>query len=96
MKTLVSWHAYNNDFSQGKVIEDGPTVGFHDHFFKHDRHIILSTAPSEADDIRALHLRTFLIKRFPNRVIEIHYMDIKDVINQSAVSYTHLRAHETG
>lgn len=85
MKTLVSWHAYNNDFSQGKVIEDGPTVGFHDHFYKHDRHIILSTAHSEGDDLRALHLRTFLIKRFPNRVIEIHYMDIKDIINQSEI-----------
>jgi transcriptional regulator with PAS, ATPase and Fis domain len=85
MKTLVSWHAYNNDFSQGKVIEDGPTVGFHDYFYKHDRHIILSTENPNKEDLRALHLRTFLLKRFPNRQIEIRYMDINDVINQSEI-----------
>jgi hypothetical protein len=85
MKTLVSWHAYTNDFHQGKVIEEGPTVGFHDHFYKHDRHILLSTGHSQEDDLRVLHLRTFLIKRVPNRVLEIRYMDIKDVINQSEI-----------
>jgi transcriptional regulator with PAS, ATPase and Fis domain len=85
MKTLVSWHAYNNDFDQGKVFEDGPTVGFHDHFYKHDRHIILSTAHPDHEDLRALHLRTFLNKKFPDRVIEIQYLDVKDVINQSEI-----------
>ncbi len=85
MKTLVSWHAYNNDFAQGKVVEDGPTVGFHEHFYKHDRHIILSTNHPDNEDLRALHLRTFLIKKFPDRVIEIQYLDIHDVINQSEI-----------
>jgi transcriptional regulator with PAS, ATPase and Fis domain len=85
MKTLVSWHAYNNDFAQGKVVEDGPTVGFHEHFYKHDRHIILSTDHPDNEDLRALHLRTFLIKKFPDRVIEIQYLDIHDVINQSEI-----------
>lgn len=85
MKTLVSWHAYNNDFAQGKVVEDGPTVGFHDYFYKHDRHIILSTVHPDKEDLRALHLRTFLNKRFPDRVIEIQYLDVNDVINQSEI-----------
>lgn len=42
MKILVSWHAYLQDYNEGSVLEDGPTISFHRYFFKHEKHIILS------------------------------------------------------
>ena len=56
MKILVSWHAYNHDFANGQVLDDGPTAAYHKHFYKHEKHILLSTEKEE--DMRALHLRT--------------------------------------
>jgi transcriptional regulator with PAS, ATPase and Fis domain len=83
MKILVSWHAFNNDFNSGHVVDDGPTNSFHQHFYKHDRHIILSAEKDE--DLRALHLRTHLIKQYPERTIEIRYMDLNDPIDHAEI-----------
>jgi transcriptional regulator with PAS, ATPase and Fis domain len=83
MKILVSWHAYNNDFNSGHVVDDGPTNSFHKNFYKQDKHIILSAEKEE--DLRALHLRTHLVKQFPERIIEIRYMDLNDPIDHAEI-----------
>lgn len=84
MKILVSWHAYLQDYNEGSVVEDGPTISFHRYFFKHEKHIILSAKKNE-EDLRALHLRSYLVKQFPERIIEIRYMDINDPIDHAEI-----------
>lgn len=83
MKILVSWHAYHQDFDGGQVVEDGPTASFHRYFYKQEKHIILSTAKEE--DLRALHLRTYLNKNYPDRTIEIRYLDVHDPIDHAEI-----------
>ena len=83
MKILVSWHAYTHDFDNGKVVEDGPTNSFHRYFFKHEKHILLSA--KKDDDLRALHLRSHLVKSNPDRTIEIRYMDLTDPIDHAEI-----------
>jgi len=84
MKILVSWHAYIQDFNEGNVMEDGPTASFHRYFFKHDKHIILSAKKND-EDLRALHLRSYLVKKYPDRTIEIRYMDVNDPIDHTEI-----------
>src|ERR1035437_7878807 len=79
MKILISWLAFNNDFLDGEVYDDGPTYSFHQRFFNHDEHIILSSANS--DDTRLQLLVNKLKKDFPDHVIIEKYMDIKSVID---------------
>ena len=62
MKILISWLAFNNDFLDGEVYDDGPTYSFHQRFFNHDEHIILSSANS--DDTRLQLLVNKLKKIF--------------------------------
>ncbi len=83
MKYLISWHAYQHDFSNGQVVEDGPTLSFHQHFYKHDEHILLSAEKDE--DLRALHIRSALLKKYPDRKISIRHMDINDPINHAEI-----------
>lgn len=83
MKVLVSWQGYMNDFYEGKVVEDGPTISFHRFFYKHDKHILLSE--KKDDDLRILHLRSYLVKTFPERDVAIKYMDINDPINHAEI-----------
>ncbi len=83
MKILVSWHAYNQDFTNGQVVEDGPTAAYYKHFYKHEKHILLSTQKEE--DLRALHLRTYLQKNYPDRLVEIRYLDVHDPIDHSEI-----------
>jgi transcriptional regulator with PAS, ATPase and Fis domain len=83
MKVLVSWQGYMNDFYEGKVVEDGPTISFHRFFYKHDKHILLSE--KKEDDLRILHLRSYLVKTFPERDVEIKYMDINDPIDHAEI-----------
>ena len=81
MKLLFSWIAYNNDFENGKVDPDGPTMTFHKHYFNHDRHLILSSA--REDDIRIIHLINKISSTYPQRaeLVEPVYMNVQDVIN---------------
>lgn len=79
MKILISWIAFNNDFKEGKVDTLGPTYTYHKHFYKQDKHIILSSASS--DDTR-LHLLLNVLKTdFPDHLVEECYMGIKNVID---------------
>lgn len=79
MRILISWIAYNNDFSQGKVEENGPTCNFHEHFFNHDKHIILYSKNSQ--DVMANLLRTELERKHKNRAIETLELAINDIID---------------
>ena len=83
MKILISWHAYNQDFTAGQVVDDGPTNSFHRYFYRHDKHIILSAEKEE--DLRALHLRSHLIKTYSDRNIDIRYMDLNDPIDHAEI-----------
>lgn len=80
MKILVSWLAFNNDFENGLVKRNGPTFNYHKYYFEGiDKHIILSSA--EELDNRAELLASELRKDFKERVIEVRYMAIKEIIN---------------
>lgn len=82
MKILISWIAQMHDFTQdGKVNFDGPTMSFHENFFSHEKHIILSSA--KEDDTRANLLENALAHKYPDRKerIELHYMNIANVID---------------
>lgn len=91
MKTLFSWVATMHDFvrnSSNTIIdinEDGPTFNFHNDFYNHDRHIILSSKKGEDPDQYLEMLRSKLITKFPNRTVEVRYMDITDVISISEI-----------
>src|SRR6185312_9294027 len=81
MKILISWLAKQNDFKEGRVNEDGPTVNFYKNFFAHERHLILSQAT--ADDPLVEHLVTRLKSLYPEHQdkIEARYMSVDDVID---------------
>ena len=85
MKILLSWYAFNNDFTNGEVDTDGPTYQFHRYFFDHDRHLILSTMPAE--DLRLEKLINRLSLDFPNHAsrIEGRYMNVTDVIDMPTI-----------
>jgi transcriptional regulator with PAS, ATPase and Fis domain len=83
MKILLSWIAFNNDFEQGMVNEDGPTVSFHRHFYQYDQHWLLSTQATE--DLRLTHLITHLRQSYPDRTIQPVYLNIRDVIDLSEI-----------
>jgi len=83
MKTLVSWVAYNNDFHDGKVLENGPTANYHKFFFKQDRHLLLSSA--KESDLRTELLVNFLKRTYPDRIVEPIYMGINDPIDHREI-----------
>jgi DNA-binding NtrC family response regulator len=84
MKTLISWYD-KADFSENKVNVEGPIVSFHSHFYKHDRHIILSSRKNEDSDLAGTHLFTSLKRMFPDRSIEFIYLDIQDPIDHREI-----------
>jgi len=81
MRVLISWLAYNNDFTNSEVLKDGPTFNYHRYNYDYDKHIILSTA-SESN-LMAEKLLNALLLEFPDRQgqLEIKYMDVRDVID---------------
>ncbi|WP_138994893.1 sigma 54-interacting transcriptional regulator [Larkinella sp. C7] len=87
MKILISWYALQHDFRDGAISDDSPTMQFHQNFFHHDRHLILSSAVAE--DTRLDILLNRLAHDFPDRreIIQGRYMDISnnDVINPAAI-----------
>ena len=83
MKTLLSWIANTNDFEAGKVLETGPTANYHKYFFKSDRHLLLSSA--QGDDTRSELLVNYLKRTYPERTIELRYMDIQDPIDHREI-----------
>jgi DNA-binding NtrC family response regulator len=98
MKILLSWLAFNNDYEDGRVLEDGPTANFHHYFYEHDQHLILSSA--KAEDIRLELLLNYLHTTYPDRDIQARYMHISDVIDLMEIKpkverlLTDLKEHE--
>jgi DNA-binding NtrC family response regulator len=84
MKTLISWYDHK-DFDQAEVKTEGPTLSFHTHFYKHDRHVILSTRKNEDDDTRGNYLNAALKRLYPDRKIEFAYLEIEDPIDHLAI-----------
>ncbi len=83
MKILLSWIAYNNDFENGSVNPKGPTASYHQYYFKQDKHILLSG--SKRDDVRCELMFNFLKNKYPDRLVEIKYMDVSDPINHQEI-----------
>ena len=87
MKILISWVAAMHDFQKednergNKINFNGPTFNFHREFYKHDKHVILCKGRDEDPDPKAALLRSELSKEFHGHLVEIHYIDIYDVIN---------------
>jgi len=79
MKLLISWVAFNNDFKEGEVSAEGPTYSFHQNYYQHDKHLILSSA-SEGDMRLELLLNT-LRNDFKDHLIEEKYVGVKNVID---------------
>lgn len=81
MKTLISWLAFNNDFTKdGKVeTESSPNYNMHKHHWEFDRHVILSS--SAKDDLRLERLENQLKIDFPDHEIQPKYMEVNDVID---------------
>jgi DNA-binding NtrC family response regulator len=84
MKTLVSWYD-RSDFQDSTINPDGPTLSYHAHFYKHERHVILSTRKNEDDDTPGIHLYSTLKRFYPDRIIEFLYLDIDDPINHRQI-----------
>ena len=81
MKTLISWMAFKNDFTNNGKVDpvNSPNVAMHKYFWNFDRHILLCSA--KEDDTRMTVLENYLISTFPEHVIEVKYMNITDVIS---------------
>lgn len=95
MKILISWQAYNNDYSrssQDSMVrfpdKTGPTYSVHEYFWKdsgYDKHILLSSNTSERDVKNFKKLVSDLREDFHGRKIEDRFVPIEDVISVSEI-----------
>jgi transcriptional regulator of acetoin/glycerol metabolism len=83
MRILVSWIAFNNDFKDGKAIKEGPTFKFHEHFYRHDKHIVFYASAKE--ETRMDHLINLLERNFKDRAIERLCLNVTDPINVNEI-----------
>lgn len=85
MKILISWLAYNSDFSKdGNVeTENSPNYNMHKSFWEYDRHLILSS--SSKDDLRLEKLDNRLKIDFPEHEVVTRYMRISDIIDMNEI-----------
>jgi len=85
MKTLISWIAHFNDFENGQFKPNGPTASFHKYFFKHERHVLLSGEANEQHDNRAVRALAWLKAAYPDREIDVRYLNISDPIDHQEI-----------
>ena len=85
MKTLISWIAHYNDFQNGQFKPNGPTASFHKYFFKHERHVLLSGEANEQHDNRAVRALAWLKAAYPEREIDVRYLNISDPIDHQEI-----------
>jgi transcriptional regulator with PAS, ATPase and Fis domain len=90
MKILISWLAYQHDFIRDKetnavinVNPEGPNYNMHRYFYTYQKHILLCS--NKGDDAGALMLKYSLTKEFPDHVLEISNMEIKDPIDLAEI-----------
>lgn len=86
MHTVISWLAYNNDFVKMEaggleVSPAGPTAGLHAHFWKYDRHVLLSQNSEGQGDPRLIALYRYLQQAHPDHSVEMRYVGLRDIIN---------------
>lgn len=87
-KILISWIAFSNDFEKGEgeqltgASKKGPTYQFHEHFYEHDKHIILFNSK---DDTRAEVLSALLLRSFPTHKIEFRAVKLESVIDLTEI-----------
>jgi transcriptional regulator with PAS, ATPase and Fis domain len=86
---FVSWLARNNDFvdQQGRrqFNPQGPTIQFHEHFFKpgnYADHLLLYSSPDQKKD--AVQLADEIVERFGHKVIPT-LLELPDVIDVNAI-----------
>jgi len=84
MKILISWYD-QSDFLEHRVNPNGPTYSFHQYFFKHDKHLILSPRKNEDNDTRVAFLYAQLKQDFPIHELEVQFLDIKDPIDHREI-----------
>lgn len=77
MKAVVSWIATVNDYRNGQVNTDGPNYNLHRHFYKYQKHFLLTTKSPKSDVktrslIQSLHADT-------GHSIEHVYLALEDV-----------------
>lgn len=84
-KILISWVAFNNDFTSGSmpVNANGPNSIVHKQFWNYDYHLLLSSAHDE--DMKLLQLASHLTKTYKHKV-EKRGMAIDDVIDVNEIS----------
>lgn len=82
---LISWIAVNNDFEKNQVSLEGPTIRFHENFFKdYDCHLLLFI-PSDNDvgQPKEMLLYSALKREFPKHLVELKPINvsINDVVD---------------
>lgn len=85
LKVLISWLAFHEDFKEGKMSKEGPTYKFHELYYKHDLHLILSSSDCIEKDTKMERLLLGLKKDFPDRRLEATFLDITDLISLSEI-----------
>jgi DNA-binding NtrC family response regulator len=85
MKTLISWIAHHNDFENGQFKPNGPSASFHKYFFKYERHVLLSGEANEQHDNRAVRALAWLKATYPEREIDVRYLNISDPIDHQEI-----------
>ncbi len=83
MKLLISWMAFNNDFENGQAVKKGPTYKYHEHFYSHDKHILLYA--SEKEETRMTHLTNLLHRSFKDHPVDRLCLNIADPINVNEI-----------
>ncbi len=95
MKILISWLAFNNDYSKSSLESTnrypdkaGPTFSVHENFWiesGYEKHIILNSSTKEKDIKNFKKLVSDLKEDFKGRVIEARLIPIEDVISVSEI-----------
>jgi transcriptional regulator of acetoin/glycerol metabolism len=83
MKLLISWQALTNDYTEGEVNIHGPNYYFHKFWYKHDKHILLSS--QWEPDLNFSKLIKRLNQDFPEHSVEGEYINLIDAIDLAEV-----------
>lgn len=95
MKILISWQAYNNDYSKSSLESQtrypdkaGPTFSIHQNFWQesgYDKHILLNSNDGDGDKKNFKNYVITLKEDFKERFIEGRIIPIEDVISVSEI-----------
>ncbi|MCS5488872.1 sigma 54-interacting transcriptional regulator [Algoriphagus limi] len=95
MRILISWQAYNHDYSDSSresmtryPNKSGPSYSIHQFFWEdssYEKHILLNSSDKENDIKNFKNFLSTLKEDFPNRKIEGRKIPIEDVISVSEI-----------